>query len=596
MAPLISCQDISKEFGSRELFHNLSLSLFSGDRVGFVGPNGAGKSTLLKMLAEIERPDSGSIVRSKGVRVGYVPQYVEVFEGTVEEVVARAAKGLYEEHSVYSHVRRVLGRLGFEDSEGVAQNLSGGWRRRLTIARELVKELDVLLLDEPTNHLDLESILWLESFLVRENITFVVTSHDRVFLDNVCTKMWELSHAYPGGLFSAEGAYAEFMERRSAFLETQKRQERGLASKLRREKEWLRQTPKARTTKSRSRIQEAAKLQQEFSSIKRRNQEKKTRLGFSHSGRHTRKLISAKKISKTLGGKLLFSGLDIDIQRGERLGIVGENGSGKSTLLKVLAKEMESDTGTIKFAEGLNLFFFDQHREKLDLKLSLRRGLAPMSDTVNYRGRNIHVTSWGERFLFSKESLDLPMKQLSGGELARVLIARLMTVQADVLFLDEPTNDLDIDTLEVLEESLDDFPGAVVLVTHDRAMMDRVADKLIAVSAKEGENVFNDTAAWLSARKRELKKKTQKSSPKPAVARSTKPKPLTYRERQELVGSEERILKLESYIATLTKQIEDPTFETHPTQLQQVCDELAKAHSELDAAYHRWNELELRRD
>lgn len=584
MAPLISCQDISKDFGSRELFRGLSLSLFSGDRVGFIGPNGAGKSTLLKMLAGVERPDSGSVVWGKGVRVGYVPQHVEMFEGTIEEVVTKAAKGVYEDQEIYPHVRRVLGRLGFEDAEGLAENLSGGWRRRLTIAKELVKEPDVLLLDEPTNHLDLESILWLESFLVRENITFVVTSHDRVFLDAVCTKMWELSHSCPGGLFSVDGAYAEFMERRAAFLETQKRQERGLASKLRREEEWLRQTPKARTTKSRSRIQEAAKLQQEFSSIKRRNQEKKTSLGFSHSGRHTRKLISAKNLSKTLGGKLLFSGLDIDLQRGERLGIVGENGSGKSTLLKVLAKEMPSDTGTIKFAEGLNLFFFDQHRQQLDLALPLRRGLAPMNDTISYRGSSIHVISWAERFLFSKESLDLPMKQLSGGERARVVIARLMTTEADVLFLDEPTNDLDIDTLEVLEESLDDFPGAVVLVTHDRAMMDRVADTLIAVSTAEGKHSFNDTAAWLISRKKELK--AQKSAPKAPVVK--KVKPLSYLEQKELAGMEERIMKLEAHVETLSSQIDEAS------DMAKACDELAKAQAELEAAYHRWNELEIK--
>ncbi len=589
MPPLISCQDVSKAFGARELFRSVSVALFSGDRVGLIGPNGAGKSTLLKLLAEIDKPDQGSFVRSRGLRVGYVPQYVEAFEGTVEEVVSKEIKG---EHEGYALVRRVLGRLGFADPSTPAQNLSGGWRRRLTLAKALVTEPDILLLDEPTNHLDLESILWLESFLVRDRITLVVTSHDRVFLDAVCTKMWEISHAYPGGLFEVEGAYAEFMSRRAAFLETQKKQESGLRSKLRREEEWLRQTPKARTTKSRSRIQEAAKLQQEHSSIKRRNVEKKAELGLSHSGRRTRKLITAKNISKTRGDKLLFSGLDILIDRGERLGIVGENGSGKSTLLKVLANELEPDTGSVKWAEGLELFFFDQHREDLDLDLPLRRGLAPLSDTIIYQGRNIHVISWAERFLFSKDSLDLAMRELSGGERARVVIARLMTRSADVLLLDEPTNDLDLDTLELLEESLDDFPGAVVLVTHDRAMMDRVADRLLAVGSAIPENTFNDTAAWLTARKKEQKAKVKSHVSKPVSKPTSKRRSLTYREKEELAKIEEQIPALEAQIENLTKQIETPAIVASPLILQKACDQLATAQASLDAAYHRWHTLE----
>ncbi|MBT4444550.1 MAG: ABC-F family ATP-binding cassette domain-containing protein, partial [Waddliaceae bacterium] len=416
MTPLIDCQNISKGYGSRDLFSDISATIFSGDRIGLIGPNGTGKSTFLKLLCGAENPDDGVIITNKGLRVGYVPQNVEEFDGSVEDVVADAAVGVshLDDHERYSRVRKVLGELGFSDIAINANDLSGGWKRRLTIARVLVAEPDVILLDEPTNHLDIESILWLEGFLRQSSMTFVVTSHDRVFLDTVCSRTWEISTIYPGGLFIVDDAYAEFMERRAGFLKAQKRQESSLRSKLRREEEWLRQTPKARTTKSRSRIQEAAKLQQEFSCIKRRNIDKKAKISVEHSGRLTRKLVTAKNLSKAYGSNRLFSGLDIDILRGDRLGIVGENGSGKSTLMKILAGELDSDSGTVKCANDLDIFFFDQHREKLDLSLSLRRGLAPAGDMIQYRGKNIHVEGWCERFLFTKDRLELPMSELSG--------------------------------------------------------------------------------------------------------------------------------------------------------------------------------------
>ena len=586
MTPLINCQEIHKAFGSKELFEGLSVTLFPGDHVGLIGPNGAGKSTFLKILAGQQNPDLGKVIMPSGLRVGYVPQNVQSFDGTVEEVVVAAAGGIAaeDEYDRYARVRRVLGTLGFSDLGQLAKHLSGGWQRRLSIAQALVGQPDVLLLDEPTNHLDLESILWLEGFLQREKITFVVTSHDRVFLDNVSNKVWEISHSYPGGVFTVEGAWAEFVERREGFKKAQLQRERGLKSKLRREEEWLKATPQARTGKSRSRIQEAARLKQELAKVKRRNVEKKSDFSIAHTGRQTKKLLAAKNIGKTLGEKPLFHSLDITLSRGDRFGVVGENGSGKSTLLKVLAGEIPSDTGTIKMADDLKICYFDQLRDSLDLEQPLRQGLAPEGDMIRYRGITIHVNSWAERFLFSKNQLDLPMKQLSGGERARVLIARLMAKPADILFLDEPTNDLDIDTLEVLEESLDDFSGAVVLVTHDRAMMDRVVDIMVAVGGEDRR--FNDVEGWLNWRKEQLKKPKKE---KAAFKKPQNKRGLSYRENRELEGIELAISEMEAKIEKLEGQTEQPL---EAGELKQVCDDLAEAHESLDSLFVRWQELE----
>lgn len=598
MAPLISCQNIGKSFGPRDLFSDLSATIYQGDRIGLIGPNGSGKSTFLKLLSTQDSPDKGMIVRSKGLHVSYVPQHMEPFKGSIEEVVDEAAKniGSRDEYERHHRVRKTLGSLGFRDPKKPSENLSGGWKRRLAIARALVQEPDLLLLDEPTNHLDLESILWLENFLQRENITFVVTSHDRVFLDNVTTRIWEISPRYPGGFLTVDGAYLEFLEKRKAFLEGQERREKGLRSKMRREEEWLRQTPKARSTKARSRILEAARLKHELARIKLRNVETKTHLDFGETGRQTKKLLTAKNVSKAFGKNSLFSGINLNLYRGDRLGIAGENGSGKSTLLKILARECESDSGSIKYGEGLRVFYFDQHREQLDLDLPLRRGLAPEGDFVNFRKKRIHVNSWCERFLFSKNLLDLPMKQLSGGERARVLIARLMIKPADLLLLDEPTNDLDIDTLELLEESLDDFSGAVVLVSHDRTMMDRVADKLLAVGVDPEKNLFDHTESWLQFRTQQRKDKPAKKPPPKKTPLPKKTSGLSYKEKRELETIEERIPELESHIELLTKKSEDPAVIRDHPKLQEVCDLLGQAQEELEKTFHRWEELEKKKE
>lgn len=594
-APLISCESISKAHGSQVLFENLSLGIVPGDRIGIIGPNGSGKSTLLKILAQVEHPNEGKVIYKRGIRVGYVPQISHYPDRQIFEILKDS---LVDDHSPLHEkeirIQILLTKMGFKDLTISSQHLSGGWRKRLDIAKELIKEPDVLLLDEPTNHLDLESILWLENFLPFQNFSYAVISHDRVFLNNVTNKMIEINKRFPKGIFSIEASYDRFIEQRQLFLEGQIEYQRSLASKVRGEVEWLRKTPQARTTKAQSRVQQAEKLQQEFAELKSRNKQQKSQIDFVDTDRFTQKLITAKNLSKTRNEQKLFEKLDFTLSPGMKVGLVGPNGSGKSTLLKIVMQELTPDIGTLKYAEGVKIAYFDQHKTKLSPNIPLREALSPQSDTVNYRGQHIHVNSWSKRFLFNPDKLDMPISQLSGGEKARILIARFMIEPADILLLDEPTNDLDIETLEVLEESLLDFNGAFILVTHDRFMLEKVCNTFIGIGAGNDNHHFADYAQWLKQEKSFKQKletvvKAEKaSSSQPIKKESTSSsKKLSYKEKIELEKMEENILQAEEKVETIEKHLEQAS----PESMQKLCEELHQAQEQRDVLYRRWQEL-----
>jgi ATP-binding cassette subfamily F protein uup len=460
---LLSCEGISKAFGSRPLFEDLSLGLFEGDRVGLIGPNGSGKSTLLKILAGLETPDSGTRSLRRQVTVGYVAQDPVFAEReTVESVIAAAHAG--DPHEAAGLTAMTLGRAGFEDLEQHVRALSGGWKKRLAIVRELVRAPDILLMDEPTNHLDVEGILWLEGVLRTNPRAYAVVSHDRYFLENVTARMLELSRAYAGGLLEAEGNYSAFLEKRDEVLRSEAAYQESLANIVHREVEWLRRKARARTTKAQARVKEAHRKIDELADSRARVTESRAAAGIAlaASGRRTRRLLAARGVGKELGGKTIVRELDLALTPGMRLGLLGPNGSGKTTLLKMLEGVLPPDVGEIERADNLKVVVFEQERDTLDPSLSLKRALAPEGDAVVYQGRQVHVAGWAKRFLFRGEQLETPVGRLSGGEKARILIARLMLQAADLLILDEPTNDLDIPTLEVLEEALSEFPGALV--------------------------------------------------------------------------------------------------------------------------------------
>ena len=581
MPPLITVENLTKSFTSRPLFENLSFTINEGDHIGLIGPNGSGKSTLLKVLAGIEEPDSGTRATRKRLRIGYVPQDPMFAPGkTIEEVLAEVAA---EGHDI----GRTISKSGFDDAAVSTETLSGGWRKRLAIARELVRDPDVLLLDEPTNHLDVEAILWLEGLLKSEPEAFVVVSHDRYFLDNIASRMLELSRAYPDGLLQATGSYTDFIEKRDELLRNEAAYQDTLANLVRREIEWLRRGPKARATKSKARIQSAGRLIDELGESRERARTVTAKIDFNASERKTKRLLAARSLTK----RGLFSDLDILLTPQTRLGILGPNGSGKTTLLRTLMGEIVPDSGVIDRADRLRLVYFEQNRESLDPSLTLRRALAPEGDSVIYRDRALHVASWAKRFLFRPEQLDTAVSKLSGGERARIVLARLMLQPADVLVLDEPTNDLDIPTLDVLEESLLEFPGAIVLVTHDRYLLDRVTTQILALDGKGNAEYFADLDQWSAAGL------VTASPPATAVSSQTprtKKQRLSYLEQREFDAMEETVVAAEARLEEAKVRAEDPSIAADADALQQRFAELAAAQGDVERLYARWAELEAK--
>jgi ATP-binding cassette subfamily F protein uup len=605
MALIINCQSIGKTFGARPLFENISMTISDGERIGLIGPNGAGKSTFLQILAGIQKPDEGEVATRKLLRSGYVPQD-PTFEPhlTVEQVAVSAFEDEHlEDYEKEAMVGAELGRWGFSEPEALASTLSGGWRKRLAILRETVRKPDVLLLDEPTNHLDLDGILYLEKVLRAAPFASVTVSHDRYFLENLATDMAEINRTYPDGLFRVRGNYSEFLIKREEFLITQSKYQEALANKVTREVEWLRRGPKARTTKSKARIDSAGELIEELAEVSERNSRSTARIEFNASERKTKRLVVAKNISKSMGGRTLFENVNLTLTPGMRLGVVGANGAGKTTVLRVLTGELDPDSGTIERADNLRVVYFDQNREDLDPTLTLRRALASHGDSVIFQDKPVHVASWASRFLFRNEQLDMQVGRLSGGEKARVLIARLMLQPADVLFMDEPTNDLDIPTLEVLEESLIEFPGALVLVTHDRFLLDRVATTVFGIDSQGTAGLFADYSQWEAARlaANASTGKVAQSRTAPAGAPSANAAPLpppaakkrlSYIENREWEQIEDLIEKADQEVVARQRALDDPTLHRDSTKLQEAYEQLRKAQQEAERLFVRWAELE----
>lgn len=593
MTPLINCQSISKTYGAQLLFSDISISIGKNEQVGLIGPNGSGKSTLLKLCAGMIQPDTGEIAVRKDIRICYLDQDLSnQGSTTVHDVLYQALSSCeLEEQERYSRIQKWIAKAELGDGNQPASSLSGGWRKRLDILCSIIQDPDVLLLDEPTNHLDLEGICWLENLLHEPEFSFILITHDRYFLENTTNRMVELNRQFPDGYLKVQGNYSDYLLHKEALLNQQLQLESALANKARRETEWLNRGPKARTSKARFRIEEAYRLREEHSDVRKRMTEgQKIGFDFDATHRKTKKLISAKNLSKTIGGKQLFSHLDLLLSPGKCIGLLGRNGTGKSTLVSILAGRLQPDEGSIRRADDLKIVLFDQNREQLDQSLTLKEALSPGGDSVIYQGRSIHVASWAKRFLFEKDKLVLPISQLSGGEQARILIANLMLQPVDVLLLDEPTNDLDIASLEVLEQSIESFPGAVVLVTHDRFLLDRLADSIIGFDGHGNAANFADFRQWME----NLKKHAE--TPKTPKAKSEKPKQktrkLTYKEQLELEKIESKILKAEQELENQRLEVEKPEIVADATKLQESCTRLQQAQETVDHLYARWETLE----
>ncbi len=606
MPPILSAQGLSKRYGVAPLFKNISFTVSEGDRIGVIGPNGSGKSTLLEMLCGKTKPDRGDVAVRKGTRLSYVRQISEFAPGiTIQSVIDSALERVSVPQSERAaRSAETLGRAGFTDLEIPAATLSGGWRKRLAIAEALVQNPDVLLLDEPTNHLDLAGIEWLERLLQRANFASVVVSHDRYFLENVTNEMVEIDRAYEDGALRVQGNYSTFLEAKEAYLHAQRNRQEALENRVHTEIEWLRRGPKARTTKAKDRIDKAHKMIGELAEMKARTGTSTSQFDFSATNRQTKQLIELHGVTGAIGARVLFKKLNFTVTSGMRVGLVGPNGSGKTTLLRLLRGDLAPAAGKIRKADPLRMVYFDQNRE-LDADLLLRRALAPDSDAVIYQGNVIHVASWAARFLFTGEDLNRRVGQLSGGERARVLIAQLMLQPADVLLLDEPTNDLDIPTLEILEESLLEFRGALVLVTHDRYMLDRVSTIVLGFDGLGGIERFADYSQWDAWQEAQQEESDRAQIPEPVVrarvagsqvapAAAAKKK-LSYKEERELESMEQRIAEAEQALHERQTALQDTGIMSDGPRLHSASLELDEARKTVDQLYARWSELEQKK-
>jgi ATP-binding cassette subfamily F protein uup len=592
MAIVLTAHDLEKSFGARPLFAGLGFVVADGDRVGLVGPNGAGKSTLLRILAGRLAPDRGTVAARRGARVGFLEQTPVLPPGTVREVVRASAA--HDEDG--ARTGAILSKLELADrAELTVDTLSGGWRKRVALARELVAEPDLLLLDEPTNHLDIESILWLEEFLARAAFATVTVTHDRAFLQRVANRIVEIDRRHPGGMLSVDGDYATFLERKGAALDAQAKQESSLRNRLRRETEWLRRGAKARTTKQQARIHAAEELGKEVGELEYRNTHRVAQIDFAATDHRPKRLLEAKRIAKALGGKTLFRDLRLELGPGDRVGLLGRNGCGKSTLLRVLLGDERPDEGSVFRSEHLRVAYFEQNRESLDPDVPLRRWLCPHGEHVIYRGKPVHVNGYLDRFLFRKEQYEMPVGRLSGGEQSRLLIARLMLREANLLVLDEPTNDLDAETLDVLEGCLLEFDGAILLVTHDRYFLDQVATQILAFP-EDGSGTlvgFAGVDQWKAWRDERHSPRKKETAPREATAPSaSRKRKLSYHEERELQSMEKNIQDAEAALEKLQAEAQSPAHASNAAKLTELYAAVAEAQAKVDALYARWAELE----
>ncbi|MDA9951029.1 ABC-F family ATP-binding cassette domain-containing protein [Oligoflexaceae bacterium] len=589
MTPLIQCKSLGQTFAGKTLFDGLDFSLSDRDRVGLIGGNGNGKSTLLRIISGDHEADDGQVTRRKHLSMSFVTQSPSFdMNDTVEQAVRRAFKDSHLS-DVEKDVQVAIGlsKAGFETPEQPLAKLSGGWLKRLQIVSALVTEPELLLLDEPTNHLDLMGVLWLEEELMDAPYAWTLVTHDRLFLNKTVNRIFEIDPVFKGGAFQLNGKYEEFLEKRLEHVDGQAAYKASLANKVKREEAWLARSPKARSTKSKGRIDRAHEMKDELSAVKGRMKEGTVDVSFSASGRKSKKLMELKDVTVERGGKTIFSDLSMVIQPRQRLGILGPNGSGKSTFLKALMGELEVIAGTIKPAKELKIVYFDQHRDELNDEWLLKRALCDEGDSVVYRDRSTHVVSWAKKFRFTPDQLETPLKDLSGGEKARVQIARMMLKPADILLLDEPTNDLDIKTIEVLEDSLLSFPGFVGLVTHDRYMINKVCNKYLAFDGEGSSRSYQNYPSW---ERDFLKPKSKSSVPKKSKESTAKPaaKKRSYKEQLEYEAMEKKILDAENEVARLT----DAAQNADASDQNKIYTSLQEAQSTVEKLYSRWAELE----
>jgi len=607
--PLVSLDHISVAFGHLPLLDDVALQIGPRERVAVIGRNGTGKSTLLKILSGELPADSApgsSIWRQPGLRVARLEQDVPLSANRpVFDVVAEGHTHHLEEDEAWlkeHHVDVVLSRLSLP-ADAIVDTLSGGWRRRVLLARALVAEPGVLLLDEPTNHLDIEAISWLENFLADYKGAVVFVTHDRAFLQRLATRIVELDR---GRLTSWPGDYASFLERKAEWLANESVQQEKFDKKLAQEEAWLRQGIKARRTRDEGRVRALIAMREERA--QRRDLQGMVSMRIDRAEGSGRMVFEAEQLHKAYGERVVVRDFSTRIMRGDRVGLIGPNGAGKTTLLRLLLEEVDPDSGTVRHGANVQIAYYDQQREQLDPERTVFDTIGEGNDTVTINGQPRHVNGYLRDFLFGPERARSPVKALSGGERNRLLLARLFTKPANVLVMDEPTNDLDLETLELLEAQLVEWPGTLLLVSHDRVFLDNVVTSTIVF---EGDGLIEEYvggyADWLRQRRRsaeaiakpqDLSRRAGQSAAMSDqdATRNVAPRKLSYKEQRELETLPQRIEALESEHAQLQASIASPDF--YKESAEAIARTMARAgevEHELLVAYERWDELEARR-
>ncbi|PIE75122.1 MAG: ABC transporter ATP-binding protein [Deltaproteobacteria bacterium] len=589
--------NIEKSYGVKFLFSGLSMGIEKGDKIGVIGPNGSGKSTLLKIISGTEIPEKGKVNRIKNLVCYYLEQN-PVFERglLIKNIISSSIESSLEKnHGREGDIRKFAGLSGFNEyDEQSVDELSGGMKKRLALGCAMMSLPDILLLDEPTNHLDLEGIEWLENILIHSDMTFVCVTHDREFLNNAAKRIIEISPVYPGSHFIADGDFDFFSREKTLFLENQSEKVQILENKMKREDSWLSRSPKARTTKARFRVDSAEKLREKLNDTRVRNNANFfPEIEFEATCRKTKRLITAEHISKSFEEKKVFSDLSIVLKKNDRFSIIGKNGSGKTTLIDILTKKNQPDKGKISHVENLKIVYFDQHRSLLDKSKTPKEILAPESDSVIVKNRGIHIISWLKRFGIDKDQINQPVKSLSGGEQARILMADLVRRPCDIIFLDEPTNDLDIPTIEMLENSVAEFDGCIVSVTHDRYFAKSISSQFLCLNGDGSWGIFHDLSQWKKIIKNEsVKKRKKKSSSQKIVKEKAPQKKLSYKYQYELDNIESKILEAEKRAAELEEKISEPENIKNQEKYAKTCIELKDCLEKVENLYERWDYLE----
>lgn len=581
MAAILSAEHITKAYTLKKLLTDMTLYIGEHDRIGVVGINGTGKSTLLKILAGLEEPDSGTVMRKNGLRVSFLPQMPDysVERTAVEQVLFDAPKdvGAPDEYEA----KTLLSQFGISDFDADVRTLSGGQKKRVALAAALIRPVDLLLLDEPTNHIDAQTIALLEEKLGKYRGALMMVTHDRYFLDRVCNRIAEISG---GELYLHDGNFSYYLEQKAARLDMENAAARKRSSILRRELEWIRRGAQARSTKQKARIQRF----EEMSAIAGPQEEQKLALG-STSSRLGRRIIECENVGKSMGGKRLLRDFTYTILRDERMAVVGENGCGKTTFLRMLAGQLAPDEGTINIGETVKIGFFTQEFPKVDPHMRLIDFMRDIAEYVETPDGRFSASQMLEQFLFPSDVQYTPVDRLSGGEKRRLYLASLLMASPNVLLLDEPTNDLDIATLEILEDYLATFKGAVIVVSHDRYFLDRIAQRLFAFE-KDAHLVqyvcsFSD---YLDAQRAQESEKDEKEEKSAVMPRRTKERELrmSYKEQKDYETIDARMERLQGELERLDGEIEKNASDF--VKLTELTQKREQTQKELDQAEERW--------